>query len=30
MGEESIKPVNPVFCMPEEVIRRVGIKMELL
>lgn len=30
LGEDSIKPVNPVFCMPEEVIRRAGIKMELL
>lgn len=30
LGEEKIKPVNPVFCMPEEVIRRNGIQLELL
>lgn len=30
LGEDAIKPVNPVFCMPEEVIRRAGIKMDLL
>lgn len=30
LGNESIKPVNPVFCMPEEVVRRAGIKMDLL
>ncbi|KAL4219064.1 hypothetical protein ACF0H5_021647 [Mactra antiquata] len=30
LGDESIKQVNPVFCMPEEVIRRAGIKMDLL
>ncbi|WAR31021.1 PGTB2-like protein, partial [Mya arenaria] len=30
LGNDSIKPVNPVFCMPEDVIRRTGVKMELL
>ena len=30
LGEEKIKPVNPVFCMPEEVIRRNGIQLDLL
>ena len=30
LGEQSIKPVNPVFCMPEETIRRIGIKPQIL
>lgn len=30
LGEERIKPVNPVFCMSEEVIQRAGIRVELL
>lgn len=30
LGEEGIKPVNPVFCMPEEVLRRVNVQPELL
>ncbi|KAG8544675.1 hypothetical protein GDO81_022070, partial [Engystomops pustulosus] len=30
LGEEVIKPVNPVFCMPEEVLRRINVQPELL
>ncbi|KAK3599249.1 hypothetical protein CHS0354_012857 [Potamilus streckersoni] len=30
LGEQILKPVNPVFCMPEETIRKAGIKLELL
>ncbi|ELT99579.1 hypothetical protein CAPTEDRAFT_118195 [Capitella teleta] len=30
MGQANIKPVNPVFCMPEDVIRRIGVKPQLL
>ncbi|XP_059545146.1 geranylgeranyl transferase type-2 subunit beta isoform X2 [Myotis daubentonii] len=30
LGEEQIKPVNPVFCMPEEVLRRMNIQPELV
>lgn len=30
LGEEQIKPVNPVFCMPEEVLRRVNVQPELV
>ncbi|ELW68035.1 Geranylgeranyl transferase type-2 subunit beta, partial [Tupaia chinensis] len=29
LGEEQIKPVSPVFCMPEEVLRRVNVQPEL-
>ena len=30
LGEQSVKPVNPVFCMPEETIRKAGIKTQIL
>ncbi|KAJ8276943.1 hypothetical protein GJAV_G00069640 [Gymnothorax javanicus] len=30
LGDEVIKTVNPVFCMPEEVLRRIGLYPELL
>ncbi|KAF6111013.1 Rab geranylgeranyltransferase subunit beta [Phyllostomus discolor] len=30
LGEEQIKPVSPVFCMPEEVLRRVNVQPELV
>ncbi|KAK2107156.1 hypothetical protein P7K49_016670 [Saguinus oedipus] len=30
LGEEQIKPVNPVFCMPEEVLQRVNVQPELV
>ncbi|KPP59805.1 geranylgeranyl transferase type-2 subunit beta-like [Scleropages formosus] len=30
LGEEQIKPVNPVFCMPEEVLDRIGLQPEIL
>ncbi|XP_044094420.1 geranylgeranyl transferase type-2 subunit beta isoform X2 [Neovison vison] len=30
LGEEQIKPVSPVFCMPEEVLRRVDVQPELV
>ncbi|ESO88555.1 hypothetical protein LOTGIDRAFT_165337 [Lottia gigantea] len=30
LGNTSIKPVNPVYCMPEDTIRRVGIQLDLL
>ncbi|CAH1786858.1 unnamed protein product [Owenia fusiformis] len=29
LGNKDIKPVNPVFCMPEHIIRRTGIEMDL-
>lgn len=29
-GEEQIKPVSPVFCMPEEVLQRVNVQPELV
>ncbi|XP_023236076.1 geranylgeranyl transferase type-2 subunit beta-like isoform X3 [Centruroides sculpturatus] len=30
LGDSRVKPVNPVFCMPQYVIDRVGIKIQLL
>ncbi|XP_052230080.1 geranylgeranyl transferase type-2 subunit beta-like isoform X2 [Dreissena polymorpha] len=30
LGQAELKPVNPVFCMPEELIRGTGIHLELL
>lgn len=30
LGEEQIKPVSPVFCMPEEVLERVNVHPELV
>ncbi|OBS77987.1 hypothetical protein A6R68_19622 [Neotoma lepida] len=30
LGEDQIKPVSPVFCMPEEVLRRVNVQTELV
>ncbi|MBN3287446.1 ACADM protein, partial [Polyodon spathula] len=30
MGEEQIKEVNPVFCMPEEVLKRINVHHEIL
>ena len=30
LGDDKIKPVNPVFCMPEEVIQRTGLRLQLL
>ncbi|GCC35756.1 hypothetical protein chiPu_0014244 [Chiloscyllium punctatum] len=30
MGDQRIKPVNPVFCMPEDTLRKIGLQPELL
>ncbi|XP_060088021.1 geranylgeranyl transferase type-2 subunit beta isoform X2 [Heteronotia binoei] len=30
LGEEQIKPVNPVFCMPDEVLHRINVQPELV
>ncbi|TRZ11776.1 hypothetical protein HGM15179_015324 [Zosterops borbonicus] len=30
LGEEQIKAVNPVFCMPEDVLRRINVQPELI
>ncbi|XP_050389231.2 geranylgeranyl transferase type-2 subunit beta [Patella vulgata] len=30
LGNKSVKTINPVFCMPEETIQRVGIQLDLL
>lgn len=30
LGDEQIKPVNPVLCMPEDVLQRVGVQPQLL
>uniref|UniRef100_A0A3B3WB59 Geranylgeranyl transferase type-2 subunit beta n=1 Tax=Poecilia mexicana TaxID=48701 RepID=A0A3B3WB59_9TELE len=30
LGDEAIKPVNPVLCMPEDVLQRVGLQPDLL
>lgn len=30
LGDEAIKPVNPVLCMPEDVLQRVGVQPDLL
>ncbi|KAM3841925.1 geranylgeranyl transferase type-2 subunit beta isoform 3-T3 [Vipera latastei] len=30
LGEEQIKPVNPVFCMPEDILQRINVQPELI
>nr|XP_061795540.1 geranylgeranyl transferase type-2 subunit beta-like [Nerophis lumbriciformis] len=30
LGDDKIKAVNPVLCMPEDVLQRLGLKPELL
>uniref|UniRef100_A0AAZ1X290 Geranylgeranyl transferase type II subunit beta n=1 Tax=Oreochromis aureus TaxID=47969 RepID=A0AAZ1X290_OREAU len=30
LGDEQIKPVNPVLCMPEDVLQRIGLHPDLL
>ena len=30
LGNRQVKPVNPVFCMPEVVLDRIGLKLKLL
>ncbi|CAF95466.1 unnamed protein product, partial [Tetraodon nigroviridis] len=30
LGDEQIKPVNPVLCMPEDIVQRLNLKPELL
>ncbi|KAJ6662623.1 hypothetical protein lerEdw1_011760 [Lerista edwardsae] len=30
LGEEQIKLVNPVFCMPEEILQRISVQPELV
>ena len=30
LGNKQLKPVNPVLCMPEEVLERHGLKFKLL
>ncbi|MCJ8740476.1 hypothetical protein PDJAM_G00059380 [Pangasius djambal] len=30
LGDEQVKVVNPVFCMPEEVLQRIGLHTDLL
>lgn len=30
LGDKRLKTVNPVFCMPEESISAIGIKLNLL
>ena len=30
LGNKQVKLVNPVFCMPEEVLDRIGLKVKLL
>ena len=30
LGEEEIKAVNPVFCMPQYVIDRLGLEPQIL
>lgn len=30
LGNKQLKPVNPVLCMPEEVLERLGLKFKLL
>lgn len=30
LGESGFKKVNPVFCMPQDVIDRVGVKVQIL
>lgn len=30
LGDEQIKDVNPVLCMPEDVLERLGLQPDLL
>lgn len=30
LGEEQVKAVNPVLCMPEDVLKRIGLQPDLL
>lgn len=30
LGNDTVKFVNPVYCMPEDVLQRTGIRLELL
>ena len=30
LGNKQVKPVNPVFCMPQDVLDRIGLKVKLL
>lgn len=30
LGDEQIKPVNPVLCMPEDALQRLNLQPELL
>ncbi|XP_032814480.1 geranylgeranyl transferase type-2 subunit beta isoform X1 [Petromyzon marinus] len=30
LGEAQVRPVNPVFCMPEETLRRIGLDPDIL
>jgi geranylgeranyl transferase type-2 subunit beta len=30
LGEPAIQPVNPVFCMPQHVLDRLGVKHQLV
>ena len=30
LGETQLKPVNPVLCLPEETIQRLGLHLQLL
>lgn len=30
LGDEQIKPVNPVLCMPEDILQRLNLQPELL
>ena len=30
LGNRDIKPVNPVLCMPEAVLDRIGLKLKLI
>jgi len=30
LGEKSLKPINPVFCMPEDVIKKCNVKFQIL
>ncbi|MED6267967.1 hypothetical protein CHARACLAT_017491 [Characodon lateralis] len=30
LGDEQVKPVNPVLCMPEDVLQRIGLQPDLL
>ncbi|KAM7162391.1 geranylgeranyl transferase type-2 subunit beta isoform 2-T2 [Macrochelys suwanniensis] len=30
LGDEQIKPVSPVFCMPEDILQRINVQPELV